>query len=720
MAYDKNLQAFKDAALSQGYQQSEIDAFTEMAIEGQKNKKIREQETTRSELDLYRQKKIIDQDFKTDAASTPGSLTEMESRGITEGVAELKYDEASGSYKVIPKNKETGISVKDLSEQDTKMFNALTAAQAAVGILDEGLDTGPLGNIISGVESLTGKTTKYSDYKSKLALSTSALKSYLIGGAQTDPELRGLADALPKKTDQEAIAKQKLNNFINLYGKKFGLTSVVDTKNVAPGVGLNKPEDLIAKNNNEVQTPDDFVKKPRSGLSEWLYGDRESKIGKGLSAVGNILSPVSFTAGGIIKSGREMNEGTYKAPETGVKIPNIKGGSFDAGELILPQLVGAYRGLTQKQPLMTEVPEYLGINPDSALGLGVGFGAELLTPDVADFAAGAKIASKVGKKVSSKLASPLEKITDYLSLKAIRPSKTQITKFGDATGEDLGDFVLKRGLQGKDREALQETIKPLQNSFDEIINSSGRKVEADTLLGRFVQKIDELKNSTQTEMQKQGAELEQYAINLFNTLKKGSKDFDLPTLTSERKLADKLSRSLKQTNPIKADKQEMIRQILQDSIRDATEDLVIDGKNIKSMGQELSKLYELDKIMKTQQNLGRGNLPIGLLTTMGAGAGAGSFTGDTFLEKVKGAAIGAGIGAFANNPKVIQAITNIASKNAESLKGGKGEKLIIAIIAALKKAALVGARTKDETGDFNQDFVNSNQGITSPDQLIKP
>jgi len=471
MAYDKNLQAFKDAALSQGYQQSEIDAFTEMAIEGQKNKKIREQETTRSELDLYRQKKIIDQDFKTDAASTPGSLTEMESRGITEGVAELKYDEASGSYKVIPKNKETGISVKDLSEQDTKMFNALTAAQAAVGILDEGLDTGPLGNIISGVESLTGKTTKYSDYKSKLALSTSALKSYLIGGAQTDPELRGLADALPKKTDQEAIAKQKLNNFINLYGKKFGLTSVVDTKNVAPGVGLNKPEDLIAKNNNEVQTPDDFVKKPRSGLSEWLYGDRESKIGKGLSAVGNILSPVSFTAGGIIKSGREMNEGTYKAPETGVKIPNIKGGSFDAGELILPQLVGAYRGLTQKQPLMTEAPAYIGVDPESLGGLVLGFAAELVNPDPgAELVGASNLIGKSGKLIKGLFGKKMSKVDDLAELLATDPRKfdSAVNKIAQNVVEPAEKMIIDSG----------KTVKQTRRAVDNWIIDSGFEVPA--------------------------------------------------------------------------------------------------------------------------------------------------------------------------------------------------------------------------------------------------
>ena len=120
MAYDQNLQAFKDMAISQGHDSSEIDAFMKMAVVGQESKRANKEAKAKADnqesLDLYRQRKIIDREFLVEDAlkpATPGALTEVESKAISEGVAELKYDEASGSYKVIPKDKATGIDPKN-------------------------------------------------------------------------------------------------------------------------------------------------------------------------------------------------------------------------------------------------------------------------------------------------------------------------------------------------------------------------------------------------------------------------------------------------------------------------------------------------------------------------------------------------------------------------------------------------------------------------------
>ena len=492
MAYDQNLQAFKDAALSQGYQQSEIDAFTEMAIEGQKNKKIREQETTRSELDLYRQKKIIDQDFKTDAASTPGSLTEMESRGITEGVLELKYDEASKSVKVVPRSIDSKPVADAMGREKQRMARLALGQLAEIKKLYGMGDSGNVGTdkdlsegrslsakLSRGGEGLTeffgGKAIKKEQataFKSQAGLLLNQITQATGSGVAQEAEAERLLSEMPSRNSTNYEATQWFNSVERLLAESAGndFTSNVGSAESFykdAGGNIEVPNDVVSDKNESISSPQDAISQKPS----WLFGDREGFIGKGLSAGGNLLSTGSYVAGGIVRSGREMDQGTYQVPETGIKIPNTKGGFDDAGELILPQLVGAYRGLTQKQPLMTEAPTYIGVDPESLGGLVLGFAAELVNPDPgAELVGASNLIGKSGKLIKGLFGKKMSKVDDLAELLATDPRKfdSAVNKIAQNVVEPAEKMIIDSG----------KTVKQTRRAVDNWIIDSGFEVPA--------------------------------------------------------------------------------------------------------------------------------------------------------------------------------------------------------------------------------------------------
>lgn len=105
-------------------------------------------------------------------------------------------------------------------------------------------------------------------------------------------------------------------------------------------------------------------------------------ITKPVQTVKNIVNPVltglnvatSYPLGGSVKALSEVKKGTYQAPKTGVKIMGL-----DAGNFINPSIVGAVRGIKNKQTLFEEVPRAAGVqNPVGAFALGLA--SELAVP----------------------------------------------------------------------------------------------------------------------------------------------------------------------------------------------------------------------------------------------------------------------------------------------------------------------------------------------------
>jgi hypothetical protein len=136
-----------------------------------------------------------------------------------------------------------------------------------------------------------------------------------------------------------------------------------------------------------------------------------------LSGISRVLNLPSNIAGGIIEASRGVSTGEYQAPQTGIRLPATKAfpQGMDLGELVAPSIVGAARGAISGKPtVMEEAPKTLGIDPNSALGVGVGLAGEIATPDLFDIFAVAKTGSKGISKLTDLLPEE-KKIAPFLS-----------------------------------------------------------------------------------------------------------------------------------------------------------------------------------------------------------------------------------------------------------------------------------------------------------------
>jgi len=108
----EQLDAFKDVAIQQGYDPAEIESFMSMATAANKQKQFAADETKSDELTMYEDKLKLQQQYSTSSGSQPGSLSEIQQKAISGGQADVVYDEASGSYKVVPRSAEQADPLK--------------------------------------------------------------------------------------------------------------------------------------------------------------------------------------------------------------------------------------------------------------------------------------------------------------------------------------------------------------------------------------------------------------------------------------------------------------------------------------------------------------------------------------------------------------------------------------------------------------------------------
>lgn len=416
------------------------------------------------------------------------------------------------------------------------------------------------------------------------------------------------------------------------------------------------------------------------------------------SKIMDVLSIPSYAIGGATKASRESAAGTYQAPKTGLafNMPT-KGGEkrkVDVGELMFPTLVGAYRGVKNRQAVMEEAPKLLGLDPESAAGMAVGFGAELLTPDTSDVLGAGKLLKKGIGKISNKAEDIIEAGARSLGLKSVKPSPSQMRVFKEATKKDIGTFILDKKLFGRGTEAVDEVIAPLQDSFDSIVANSGKKVSAQELAQIFTKRSEELLSEAAPELKSKGEALQTYANNLLEKLQKaGMSEIDVADLTKERRTIDDLVKKFKMDDAVKSNNQE-IRDILQGTVRDKVKDIKVGGKNLQDIGVELSELYKFRDIAKAQEGIMQSRIPVGLREIMG-GAALGTFSGETWQDKAKNFLIGAGMVKLADNPKVIAKAAEFLQKFAKVASGGTAQKVVKGAVDTAKKGLIVGGRAVD-------------------------
>lgn len=127
-----------------------------------------------------------------------------------------KYGLTSAGKADLPKT--TGKkALADLSDFEKKIVNARLSGQRALGVLNEGQEvSGPISTRLGAVGEFFGKPGKGTEYRSALNLASSQLFNALAGTTQSPAELKRLEKLIPKDTDQEATAKQKLTTLLEM------------------------------------------------------------------------------------------------------------------------------------------------------------------------------------------------------------------------------------------------------------------------------------------------------------------------------------------------------------------------------------------------------------------------------------------------------------------------------------------------------------------------
>lgn len=405
---------------------------------------------------------------------------------------------------------------------------------------------------------------------------------------------------------------------------------------------------------DEQQSTEQLEQPKKSLLSS--FADTGKEV---ISRAFNLPSQMS---GGILKSGREMNEGIYKSPETGIKVPKWlggKSGQYDVGKLIAPPIVGAFRGVKEKPSVMKELPKYVGVDPETPTGFGIGLAGEVVTPDIGDVA----LAGKVGSKLMKSFGSKFTKAGETLAEAGIKPTKTQRESFFQAAKKTIGKYVADNKLAGNLAENLANKLDTLQNEFDDIAIRSGKmanKADIQTAIEESISSLNKVVDEGEIKA------LEEFREKLTNL----GDEIDIADLTAMRKRLDaKIPKAQWQKLLGGKSVSKMVEQrmALQRIIQNISSDVISpSGKSLKELGQELMPLYKLSDIVGLQEGVS----VAGRIGGVGdiAAFGGGFVMGDgSFEDRLKNA-LTVGIGRrVVTNPRVLSEAASGAIKTGEAL-----------------------------------------------------
>jgi len=389
------------------------------------------------------------------------------------------------------------------------------------------------------------------------------------------------------------------------------------------------------------------------GVGGWLTGGKKG-IGGALNVAGNILNLPSYAVGGILNRGQELVGSKYGQGKSG-------GG------------LGLFEGIKNKRGVMSELPETLGVDPNSTGGMAIGFAGELLTPNLPIGSAfkalkGADAASDLSKaskfsKVAGKAGGVKDDVARTFLEKSYKLNKTDINKIAEAIGVTdesqkaikVIDYLEGLGLKGSNRKSLnilKKEISKAQKPFDKFVKSGGQVSRSP-----YITKI--LDEATRQEALNTPASLslsKRLFKEAFRQEKLGSKaltDTDLSKTISQlwSDVAD---------SAISDPKAQSLAKSLAGAGSDAREIL---RPGSREMGSKLRGLITSQKVIGGQANTGLGTQLFNAFkpSALGAGVGAGYgvYTGQNPL---KTGLIGAGAGIASKNPAVL----NLAGKTLQN------------------------------------------------------
>lgn len=120
-----------------------------------------------------------------------------------------------------------------LTDKQTQFMNAGQVAADALNLLDQGATTGKLASAGNKVQEFFGAQNPIqTSYRSRLAMARGLAMNALAGANISPSEAERVAAAIPQETDEPAIARQKLQDFMQMM-QMFGQSGGVSTNSMA-------------------------------------------------------------------------------------------------------------------------------------------------------------------------------------------------------------------------------------------------------------------------------------------------------------------------------------------------------------------------------------------------------------------------------------------------------------------------------------------------------
>lgn len=420
----------------------------------------------------------------------------------------------------------------------------------------------------------------------------------------------------------------------------------------------------------------------------WLTGNAQSFPEKVWNTAGNILNVPSYAIGGILNK--------------------LQKGKFSP-------ISGAVEGVKNKQSVMTELPETFGVDPNSGAGIALGFGGELLTPNIpflgligkgSKAANAASDVAKVGK---------LTEVGKDLLLRSYKFSQSDIQKLAENLGakdpaiykDVVVSFLQKQGLTGgatqQGMESVSKAIRPLQGQYNAMVKS-GRAVDPKVYSRQIMAQANQiLSNPLSTTDELQIAKRLQAEAKRIAGLK---------TPITDTMLAAKKSGSFAGVPASKiSDPFLMSRQKAMGYAGIEALDELAPGS--KKLGRELKGLRTAQEVIGRTANVGKGTQLINTLKPFVPGA-TGAFVLSGGNPFVTGA--GAIAATVANNPSVQNKFARATLSFANRTGLPRTQKALKTGLGATKKLFGTGARVsmqpKPQSSSKPQSVIPSNTQTT--------
>jgi len=382
----------------------------------------------------------------------------------------------------------------------------------------------------------------------------------------------------------------------------------------------------------------------RSGVKGWLTGGKKG-LGGFLTGVGNVLNLPSYAIGGLLNRTQQAGQSKYAQGQK--------------------QGLGILQGIKEKRGVMTELPETLGIDPTSTTGRVIGFGGELLTPDILgagfDLFRAGKTASSAGdvglfNKAGQRAGTKLSEASEDIITKGIGNPAT-LRKVEQITKEKPGALIKRLGLESRDVEQARDLKKTLLKQFNELGLSSKAKTSIKPTIKAFddeILKMNELKalgseNAGVVAKElfkrkelflKQAKQADELGVDVFTQLKRAaaqdvpSTQIGLGPIGSGKASAAEFARKQFQEGAIRGEP----------GLRQLGTDLRALGGSPKSKG--------LIDVFESSAARGSARSPIGLRGIATTGIGGA-------IKGIPGAVAGMAFDMALSSPRVLKATSNV-------------------------------------------------------------